>query len=99
MHRLARRQFIANDASVTDPWGEQLEMYHDAFVASASRIAPPRGSLSLDEAEAIVIDEHSARGITLRDGAARKVADELLWPHLWRWLHPFKAHRERRLRG
>ena len=81
------------------PVPDRLSAYHEAFVASASRIAPVRRTLSLDEAEAIVIDEHSTRGITLRGGAAREVADELLWPRLWRLLHPFKAHRERRMRG
>ena len=78
---------------------ERLGIYHDAFMASASRIAPTRRSLSLDEASAIVIDEHATRGVTLREGAAREVAAELLRPRFWRMLHPLRAPRERRTAG
>ena len=63
-------------------------------MACASRIAPARRRLSLDAAESIVLDEHSARELTLVEGAARRMAEALLRHPLWPFLHPIRARRE-----
>jgi hypothetical protein len=77
-----------------DPGGDRLATYQEAFMACASRIAPARRRLSLDAAESIILDEYSLRDITLLEGAARRMAEELLRHPLWPFLHPIRARRE-----
>jgi hypothetical protein len=77
-----------------DPGGNRLARYQEAFMACASRIAPARRRLSLGAAESIVLDEHSARELPLVEGAARRMAEELLRHPLWPFLHPIRARRE-----
>jgi hypothetical protein len=77
-----------------NPTGDRLATYQEAFVACASRIAPARRSLFLEEAVSIVRHEYAARGISLPEDAARATARELLRPPLWPFLHPLRARRE-----
>jgi len=77
-----------------DPKGDRLAMYQEAFVGSASRIAPHRRSLSLDQAVVIVLDEYGRREITLPDDSARMIARKLLWHPLWSILRHFRSRGE-----
>jgi hypothetical protein len=77
-----------------DPAGDRLATYQEAFVKCASRIAPARRRTSLDAAVSIVFEEYASCGITLDEGPARMIAQELLRHPLWPFLHPIRARRE-----
>jgi hypothetical protein len=67
--------------------------YEDAMRAAAARVAPARRRLTDHQAEQIVTEEFSARGIDIYPTTASSIAHNLRHP-LWPFLHPFRARRE-----
>ena len=61
--------------------------------AAAARVAPARRRLIDHQAEQIVTEEFSARGIDIYPSTASSIAHHLRHP-FWPFLHPFRARRE-----
>lgn len=73
--------------------GDRLSTYQEAFTGSVSRIAPARRHLPLEQAVAIVLEEHATRGVTLPEESARLIARRLLWHPMWSLLRPVRARK------
>ena len=72
--------------------GDWFAPYEQAMNAAAHRIRPARRRLTDDQAERIVTEEFSSRGIDLPAPTATSIARNLLHP-FWPFLHPLRARR------
>ena len=81
---------LGEGAEGDDNW---VAPYQQAMEAAARRVRPARRRLTDDQAEQIVTDEFSSRGIDIAAPAATLIARNLLHP-FWPLFHPLRARRE-----
>lgn len=80
-------------ARMADSGSNRFAPYEEAMKAAATRIRPARRRLTDHQAERIVADEFSARGIDIAVPAATGIARNLLHP-FWPFFHPIRARQE-----
>ena len=72
---------------------DRFVSYEQAMNAAARRIRPARRRLTDEQAERIVAEEFSSRGMDLPGPTTTSIARSLLHP-FWPFLHPLRARRE-----